>query len=771
VPTAEDRARGRVEYRRWVDDGQRVPKHFILPNSGEGQYWAYDLYHRRGPDAGAELTKYRSVSSPLTSDDGRAGNGYQAFHFARALVRDFWSLPAGAPIDVDSVERNLVTVLKDRRRSRAEKGQILLCVLTALVDPALGGTNTMRKDLLQRLYARFKAKDPALPSMSGIGREGVFSLYQAVRSSYSAGETPKEQETFFLEALRALGGTNRRGVDLDPSDRFPTLALYGDGVRNVAMDSAEGELRRVLAHNAELAKSLRGVKVAIAPLGERLVDHELLYKLNTRPTLEDALPVGEHDFLALQVTGLTVPDEGEWPPALGVIPGQVPVIAVHEESLLDLAAWPPEAAVLQKAVRDPYPRFFTLHHELAHVVRHRYLDALTPTDSLFDGLGVPVSERARLPDVEALLERAFELRRAANAPLATDNSALDYQVWFADAAAVYLGHGGTTMSDAGWLQRNDPGLFELMGQLFGPAPTLQPDGSPPPGTKPEKPKPPIVRPPPPPRTPGVTVSSKHAWEGDDADAAKAKRALDTSVKLMRDLMGRDSVDGAGGEIKATVHHGGEGYSNAFWSNGTVHLGDGDGRQFGSFATADTIGHELGHALIEQTARFKYAGESGAVHESFADIFGTGVEWYVAQADASERFDFHLGEDVMTPGVDGDAIRFMDDPGRNGRDIDHLSKLTRATDVRVGAGIMNNAFYLLAQGGTNKTSGLRVKDGIGLEKALRIFLGVLQSDVLTSTAGMKEVGEATRAKAIELYGPTSPEAARVVDAWNAVGLSL
>lgn len=45
-----------------------------------------------------------------------------------------------------------------------------------------------------------------------------------------------------------------------------------------------------------------------------------------------------------------------------------------------------------------------------------------------------------------------------------------------------------------------------------------------------------------------------------------------------------------------------------------------------------------------------------------------------------------------------------------------------------SGIANNAFYLLANGGKNRTSGLGVKDGVGMEKGLKIFARALEHDM-------------------------------------------
>src|SRR5207253_697765 len=73
------------------------------------------------------------------------------------------------------------------------------------------------------------------------------------------------------------------------------------------------------------------------------------------------------------------------------------------------------------------------------------------------------------------------------------------------------------------------------------------------------------------------------------------------------------------------------------------------------------------------------------------------------------------------GPNGDALRYMDDPTKDGYSIDNYSKYAASDkEVHRTSGIANNAFALLVKGGTNKTSGTQVNGGIGPDKALQIF---------------------------------------------------
>ncbi|PHE65156.1 peptidase M4 family protein, partial [Bacillus wiedmannii] len=61
--------------------------------------------------------------------------------------------------------------------------------------------------------------------------------------------------------------------------------------------------------------------------------------------------------------------------------------------------------------------------------------------------------------------------------------------------------------------------------------------------------------------------------------------------------------------------------------------------------------ELTHAVTEHTANLEYQGESGALNESFSDIFGAMVD----------RDDWEAGEDIYTPDIAGDAMRSLSHP--------------------------------------------------------------------------------------------------------------
>jgi Zn-dependent metalloprotease len=81
-------------------------------------------------------------------------------------------------------------------------------------------------------------------------------------------------------------------------------------------------------------------------------------------------------------------------------------------------------------------------------------------------------------------------------------------------------------------------------------------------------------------------------------------------------------------------------------------------------------------------------------------------------------------------------------------------------------VANNFFYLLANGGTNRTSGISV-EGIGIAKAERIWYVAL-AGYMTSSTNFAQARVACLDAATQLFGNGSIEVQRVGEAWAAVG---
>ena len=263
-------------------------------------------------------------------------------------------------------------------------------------------------------------------------------------------------------------------------------------------------------------------------------------------------------------------------------------------------------------------------------------------------------------------------------------------------------------------------------------------------------------------------------EGDpavgDAAADRAYDALGASWRLLFEAFARDSLDGAGLPLRATVHYG-QRYDNAFWDGERMVFGDGDGEVFAGFTGAiDVIGHELGHGVISSTADLVYRDQSGALNESVADVLGSLVKQH-SLGQAADEADWLIGAGVFTDRVQGVALRSMAAPGTAyddpvlGKDPQpaHMRDFVVTRDdlggVHINSGIPNRAFHLVAT-----AIGGHAWEAPGL-----IWMDALTGG-LTPDADFRAFARATEAASAARYGDHAPETRAVRAAWAEVGVT-
>ncbi|MGY3201587.1 M4 family metallopeptidase [Streptomyces sp. TE5632] len=271
------------------------------------------------------------------------------------------------------------------------------------------------------------------------------------------------------------------------------------------------------------------------------------------------------------------------------------------------------------------------------------------------------------------------------------------------------------------------------------------------------------------KLPGTAVRREGQEPGKDATVNRAYAGLGATFELFLRAFSRDSIDGAGLPLVATVHYDRD-YNNAFWNGDQMVFGDGDGEIFLDFTIPiDVIGHELAHGVTQYTANLDYFGQSGALNESVSDVFGALIKQYTLGQTAGEA-DWLIGAGLLAPRVTGKALRSMKEPG-TAYDDDVLGKdpqpATMDDYVRTGrdnggvhinSGIPNHAFYLAAT-----TLG-----GHSWERAGQVWYDVLTGGELSQDAQFTDFATLTVQAARARFGE-GEELRAVSKAWERVGV--
>lgn len=266
--------------------------------------------------------------------------------------------------------------------------------------------------------------------------------------------------------------------------------------------------------------------------------------------------------------------------------------------------------------------------------------------------------------------------------------------------------------------------------------------------------------------PGTLVRGEGGAPSAVADANLAYQYSGDTYDYFFTQHGRDSYDGKGAAMISSVRfcQGTCPYANAAWNGTQMIYGA------GFPAADDVVAHELTHAVTERSADLYYFMQSGALNESFSDIFGETVDLTNGGGTDTPAVRWKMGEDV--PGFG--AIRDMMNPGAFGdpgkvSDPGYYCSHFDGGGVHHNSGVPNHFYALIVDGGTY--NGQTVAP-VGLTKAGKIAYRALTT-YLVSGSGFPEAAAAFSRSCTDLVGTagiTAGDCAEVQAALAAVEMA-
>ena len=292
----------------------------------------------------------------------------------------------------------------------------------------------------------------------------------------------------------------------------------------------------------------------------------------------------------------------------------------------------------------------------------------------------------------------------------------------------------------------------------------------------------------------IGSSSNEDFSDFDLDAQQAALSVHWATEHTYDFFLSEGINGNDvfdGPVSSYVNFGGtfDERNNAFYNGSFLTYGAGPiGSETGTFtgpvATTDVVAHEFGHAATKFQSLFgdiEYQGESGAINESFADIFSVLVENYILENVGS---DPTINPWIIGEAVTIDGLRSMSSP-KNLRQPDTyggdwwINPANLAKDkggVHINSGVMNYWFFLLSEGGIgqNDVNFDYNIEGIGLSDAFSILLESYNFLPSQSPSFVELRGATILAGESFALSQSLPECQYtqvIIDAWDAVNVGI
>jgi hypothetical protein len=248
--------------------------------------------------------------------------------------------------------------------------------------------------------------------------------------------------------------------------------------------------------------------------------------------------------------------------------------------------------------------------------------------------------------------------------------------------------------------------------------------------------------------PGTMVCNEDqpgCTNGSNLDADHAQMYSFDTLLFYLQHHNRLSLDGDGMPIIISVNYGND-YQNSFWDGYEAVFGDNE-------PTDDTVGHELTHGVTDSTSGLFYYYQSGAISESFSDLWGEFIDQTNDKGNDGPSSKWLLGEDnaVYRNMSNPPANRL---PDRMTSEYYHHGELDNAADfdnggVHTNSGVNNKAVFLMTDGGS--FNGYTIA-GLGLDKVAAIYYEA-QTHLLVSGSNYKDLYYSLHQACLNVIGGT------------------
>ena len=266
------------------------------------------------------------------------------------------------------------------------------------------------------------------------------------------------------------------------------------------------------------------------------------------------------------------------------------------------------------------------------------------------------------------------------------------------------------------------------------------------------------------KTLSVLTDADNDWNDSSRSDVTSFWALVVSYDYFRLVHDRMSYDGWNGNMAITNDFE---EKNASGGNGLISIGLGTAGDADDYNTTDIVGHEFTHSVTQKSAGLESSpdSESGALSESFSDIFGIATQRWEERLLKLPTPSWTIGAQRGCP-----ICRDLKDPNKTQNPAYYKGSMWNTSDPHINTGVQNRWFYLLTDGatGTNEKGQKFSVQGIGLAKAEKIAYRTL-TRYLGKQSTFDDARQGSIEAAVDLFGTSSVEVGETIKAWCAVGL--